>query len=158
MEDFKNEQMGGTHQQGDNDEQSGVDEPKAGGPRLVGDGGLHKKQGGRYASWGRGEHKLELDMGEDEAEQSNKHLAMAIYYSRKSYNPRVLMTEMLNAWGIQKLVLVEKVGDYLFKMEFNKEEEKLRVLDGGPCVTRVMPSSYLTMMVSLGRLKSASLI
>jgi hypothetical protein len=97
-------------------------------------------------------------MGEDEAEQSNKHLAMAIYYSRKSYNPRVLMTEMLNAWGIQKLVLVEKVGDYLFKMEFNKEEEKLRVLDGGPCVTRVMPSSYLTMMVSLGRLKSTSLI
>jgi hypothetical protein len=27
---------------------------------------------------------------------------------------------------------VEKVGDYVFKLEFNKEEEKLRVLEGGP--------------------------
>jgi hypothetical protein len=38
---------------------------------------------------------------------------------------------MLNAWGIQKLVLAEKVGDYVFKMEFNREEEKVRALEGG---------------------------
>jgi hypothetical protein len=59
-------------------------------------------------------------------------LAMAVYYSRKSYNPKVLMVEMLNAWGIQKLVLAEKVGDYLFKLEFHREEEKRRALEGGP--------------------------
>jgi hypothetical protein len=75
---------------------------------------------------------LELDLGEDEAELSQKHLAMAIYYSCKSYNPKVLIAEMLNAWGIQKLVLAEKVGDYLFKLEFSREEEKMKVLDGGP--------------------------
>jgi hypothetical protein len=57
---------------------------------------------------------------------------MAVYYSRKSYNPKVLIADMLNAWGIQKLVLAEKVGDYLFKLEFGKEEEKRRVLEGGP--------------------------
>jgi hypothetical protein len=27
---------------------------------------------------------------------------------------------------------VEKLGDYIFKIEFTKEEEKVRVLDGGP--------------------------
>jgi hypothetical protein len=39
---------------------------------------------------------------------------------------------MLNARGIQKLALVEKVGDYVFKLEFTREEEKVRVLEGGP--------------------------
>jgi hypothetical protein len=39
---------------------------------------------------------------------------------------------MINSWGIQKLVLAEKVGDYLFKLEFSNEEEKRRVLEGGP--------------------------
>jgi hypothetical protein len=47
------------------------------------------------------ENILELDLGE-EAGISTQHLAMAIYYSQKSFNPRVLITEMLNAWGIQK--------------------------------------------------------
>jgi agmatine/peptidylarginine deiminase len=39
---------------------------------------------------------------------------------------------MLNAWGIPKLALVEKVGDYIFKLEFHKAKEKGRVLEGGP--------------------------
>jgi hypothetical protein len=77
------------------------------------------------------EEILELDLGEDE-EASQQHLAMVVYYSRKSYNPKVLMVEMLNAWGIQKLVLAEKVGNYLFKLEFRREEEKRRALEGGP--------------------------
>jgi hypothetical protein len=34
---------------------------------------------------------------------------------------------MMNAWGVQNLVLAKKVGDYLFKMEFDKQEEKRRV-------------------------------
>jgi hypothetical protein len=33
------------------------------------------------------ENILELDLGEDEAEQVKQHLAMAIYYSCKSYKP-----------------------------------------------------------------------
>jgi hypothetical protein len=73
----------------------------------------------------------ELDLGDEDDEQAHQHLAMAIYYSGKSYNAKILINEMLNAWGIQKLVLAEKVGDYVFKMEFNREEEKVRALEGG---------------------------
>jgi hypothetical protein len=38
---------------------------------------------------------------------------------------------MLLAWGIKKLGSVEKLGDYCFKLEFEKEEEKIRAIDGG---------------------------
>jgi hypothetical protein len=55
---------------------------------------------------------LKLDLGE-EAESSKQFLAMTIYFSRKSYNPKVLIVEMLHAWGIQKLAMAEKVGDYI---------------------------------------------
>jgi hypothetical protein len=34
--------------------------------------------------------------------------------------------------GISKLVAVEKLGDYYFKLEFMREEEKRRVIEGGP--------------------------
>jgi hypothetical protein len=53
---------------------------------------------------------LELDL-EDDEEISRKHLAMAIFYSRKSFNPKVLFVDMLIIWGITKLALAEKVGD-----------------------------------------------
>jgi hypothetical protein len=56
---------------------------------------------------------------------------MAIFYSRKSFNPKVLFADMLTAWGITKLSLAEKVGYYMFKLEFEKSEEKIRVLEGG---------------------------
>jgi hypothetical protein len=39
---------------------------------------------------------------------------------------------MQNAWGISKLKVVEKLGEYSFKVEFVTENEKKRVLDGGP--------------------------
>jgi hypothetical protein len=39
---------------------------------------------------------------------------------------------MLNAWGITKLELVERVGNYSFMLKFLKEEEKRKVLEGGP--------------------------
>jgi hypothetical protein len=61
-----------------------------------------------------------------------QHSTMAVYYSRKSYNPKVLIAEMINVWGIQKLVPAEKVGGYLFKLEFTNEEEKKKVLERGP--------------------------
>jgi hypothetical protein len=39
---------------------------------------------------------------------------------------------MQNAWGIPKLKAVEKLGEYSFKVEFLTEDEKRRILDGGP--------------------------
>jgi hypothetical protein len=39
---------------------------------------------------------------------------------------------MIQAWSLHKLACVEKIGDYTFKVEFVKEEEKKRVLEGGP--------------------------
>jgi hypothetical protein len=54
---------------------------------------------------------LELDLEDEEEEISRKHQAMTIFYSRKSFNPKVLFVDMLIAWGITKLALAEKVGD-----------------------------------------------
>jgi hypothetical protein len=39
---------------------------------------------------------------------------------------------MLKAWNLQQLAAVEKIGDYMFRLEFNKVDEKNRVLDRGP--------------------------
>jgi hypothetical protein len=39
---------------------------------------------------------------------------------------------MIGAWGIHKLVSMDKIGDYIFKLEFVNGEEKTRVLEGGP--------------------------
>jgi hypothetical protein len=39
---------------------------------------------------------------------------------------------MFVAWGIHDRVSVERIGDYIFKMEFVKEDEKGRVIQGGP--------------------------
>jgi hypothetical protein len=39
---------------------------------------------------------------------------------------------MVNAWGIQRLAAIKKLGDYIFKDEFISAEEKSRVLEGGP--------------------------
>jgi hypothetical protein len=40
---------------------------------------------------------LELDLDMEEAELSTKHLAIAMFYSRKSYNPQILFADMLKA-------------------------------------------------------------
>jgi hypothetical protein len=39
---------------------------------------------------------------------------------------------MVLAWGIQRLGSLEKIGDYNFRVEFLKEEEKWRAIEGGP--------------------------
>jgi hypothetical protein len=39
---------------------------------------------------------------------------------------------MITAWGIEKLTMVEKIGDYIFKLQFVSEEEKAKVIEGGP--------------------------
>jgi hypothetical protein len=75
---------------------------------------------------------LEFDLDEEEAEQAAKCLAIAIYYLRKSFSPQSLFSDMLAAWGIQNLNSLEKIGDYNFRLEFAKEEEKRWVIEGGP--------------------------
>jgi hypothetical protein len=57
---------------------------------------------------------------EEEAEISKKSLAMAVYYSHKSFSPKHQFSFMQNAWGISSLARVEKLSDYIFKIEFNK--------------------------------------
>jgi hypothetical protein len=52
---------------------------------------------------------LELDL-EEEVVEAAKGWGIAVYYSRKSFNPRVLFSDMLQAWGIKKLVAVDKIG------------------------------------------------
>jgi hypothetical protein len=78
------------------------------------------------------EDMLELDLDEEEAELSSKHMAIAVFYSRKSYNPRYLFSDMMAAWGVPKMVAVENMGDYMFKLEFAKGGEKIKALEGGP--------------------------
>jgi hypothetical protein len=54
------------------------------------------------------EELLELDLDVVEAKISLKYLAIGVFYSRKSYNPKYLFLDMMNAWGILKLAVVEK--------------------------------------------------
>jgi hypothetical protein len=78
------------------------------------------------------EEFLELDLDEVEAEISMQFMAIGVFYSHKSYSLKFLFSDMLNAWGIPRLASVEKLGDYCFKLEFIKEEDKKRLVDGGP--------------------------
>jgi hypothetical protein len=77
------------------------------------------------------EGMLELDLDDEDAVKASQVLGIVVFYFRKSHNPLYLFADMIKAWGIQKLAGVEKIGDYIFKVEFVKEEEKLRVLEGG---------------------------
>jgi hypothetical protein len=74
---------------------------------------------------------LEPELDEEEAIETSRVMGIAIYYSRKSFNPKILFSDMIHAWGIQKMVAVDKLGDYIFKVEFMREEEE-RVIGGGP--------------------------
>jgi hypothetical protein len=79
-----------------------------------------------------GKDILELDLGDADEELVKKHMAIAIYYSQKSFNPQYLFFEMMSACGIQSLASLKKIEDYTFKLEFHREEEKVRVIEGGP--------------------------
>jgi hypothetical protein len=78
------------------------------------------------------EGMLEFDLDDEETTLISKVMAIAVYYSRKSYSPQFLFSDMVKAWNIQRLAGIEKIRDYIFKLEFNTPEERLRVLDGGP--------------------------
>jgi hypothetical protein len=77
------------------------------------------------------EGMLKLDFDEEDTVKASHVMGIAMFYSWKSYNPQYLFADMINVWGIQKFARVEKIGDYIFKVEFVKEKEKLRVLEGG---------------------------
>jgi hypothetical protein len=77
------------------------------------------------------EDMMELDLEEEGAEFALKFITIGVYYSQKSYNPWFLFTDMLTAWGIKKIGGVEKLGDYCFKLEFEREEEKIEAIEGG---------------------------
>jgi hypothetical protein len=87
--------------------------------------GPDARMGGDYADI------LEFDLEEEEAEMPQKFLAIAIYYSSKSFNVQFLFSDMLHAWGIARLPQIEKLEDYSFKLEFNNEDLKRRVVEGG---------------------------
>jgi hypothetical protein len=78
------------------------------------------------------EDKLMIDIDGEDVVEASRVLGIAVYYSRKSYNPQFLFSDMISAWGIERLTGVEKLGDYIFKVEFTREEEKVRVIEGGP--------------------------
>jgi bacterioferritin (cytochrome b1) len=46
------------------------------------------------------EEMLELDLVEEEEKVQSRVLAIAVFYSRKSYIPRVLFANMIAAWGV----------------------------------------------------------
>jgi hypothetical protein len=74
---------------------------------------------------------LELDLDAGGEEFDRKHLVIEIFYSRKSFNPQYPFSEMMSVWGILNLASLKKIGDYIFKLEFHKEEKEL-VIEGGP--------------------------
>jgi hypothetical protein len=53
-----------------------------------------------------------------------------VYYSCKSFSAKYLFAEMLNTWGISSMGQIEKIRDYNFKQEFQKED-KMKVVEGG---------------------------
>jgi hypothetical protein len=74
---------------------------------------------------------IELDLGAEDDEMIMKHLAIAVYNSRKSFNSQYLFSQMVSAWGIQNLASLKKIEDYTFKIVFHREEENARVVEGG---------------------------
>jgi hypothetical protein len=76
--------------------------------------------------------EFDLDDDDDEVEMASKFLAIVVFYSRKSFNPHILFSDMSATWGIPRLLAVQKLGGYTFKLEFTKQEEKMHVLEGGP--------------------------
>jgi hypothetical protein len=74
---------------------------------------------------------LEFDLEEEATQEAPRLLAIAVFFSRKSFSPKFLFSDMLKAWNMKQLAVVEKIGDYIFRLEFITEAKKNRVLDGG---------------------------
>jgi hypothetical protein len=65
----------------------------------------------------------------DDTDSFYKHIAL--FFLQKSFSLQYLFSEMLKAWNMKQLVAVEKIGDYIFKLEFNTMAKKNRVLAAG---------------------------
>jgi hypothetical protein len=76
--------------------------------------------------------ELEIKLDEEDAVETSKVLGIAVLYSRKSYNPQLLFSDMINTCSVQRLAAVEKLGDHMFKIEFARKEEKVHAIEGGP--------------------------
>jgi hypothetical protein len=75
---------------------------------------------------------VEFDLEENEDWEVARHLAMARFFSRKKFNARGLIEEMRVVWGLHTLKPVQVLGDNRFLIEFDSDEVKQRVMDGGP--------------------------
>jgi hypothetical protein len=81
------------------------------------------------------EGMLEFDLDEEKSTLVSEVMAIAVYYSHESYNPQFLLADMVKAWNVNQLSSIEKIGDYIFKLEFTTPE-KTRVLEGVPGAIR----------------------
>jgi hypothetical protein len=77
------------------------------------------------------EEVLEFDLDEEELHDEVKFLAMTRYYSGKKYNARGLFEEMRVAWGLHDMKLARVLGDNKFMLDFESEEIRIRVVEGG---------------------------
>jgi hypothetical protein len=64
------------------------------------------------------EGMLEFDLDEEETALVSEVMAIVVYYSRKSYSPQFLFSDMVKAWNVHQLAGIKKIGDYIFKLEF----------------------------------------
>jgi hypothetical protein len=64
------------------------------------------------------EGMLEFDLDEEETALVSEVMAIVVYYSCKSYSPQFLFSDMVKAWIVHQLAGIEKIGDYIFKLEF----------------------------------------
>jgi hypothetical protein len=85
---------------------------------------------------------LQFDLDEEETALGSKVMAIVVYYSHKRYSPHVMFADMVKAWNVHQLANIEKIGDYIFKVEFTMSEEKTRVLEGGSGAIREMLLSW----------------
>jgi hypothetical protein len=75
------------------------------------------------------EVEVELD---DEDLIPSSYLAMARLYLGKRFNERGLFEEMWISWGLAQLAAPNVLGDNKYLLEFDSEEVRDRVVNGGP--------------------------
>jgi hypothetical protein len=54
---------------------------------------------------------LEFDLDEEGTQEASRLLAIASFFSRKSFSLNYLFSDMLKAWNMKQLAAVEKIGD-----------------------------------------------
>jgi hypothetical protein len=77
------------------------------------------------------EDVVEFDPEEEVEQGQSKALAMARFFSWKKFNTRGMFEEMRVAWGVHNLKPVQVLGDNRFLIEFESNEVRRRVVDGG---------------------------